>query len=152
SGGKFDNNSYKVSGGLHGVGVSVVNFLSEWLELEIHRDGFVWRQRYERGVPMASIERGEKTAKRGTYVTFKADSEIFSILEMNYETLSQRLRELAFLNSGVVIAINDERTEKRHEFAYEGGIVSIFKDMNKNKTPIDEDLIFIRYKKDGMMV
>src|SRR5712692_8115754 len=152
SGGKFDNNSYKVSGGLHGVGVSVVNFLSEWLELEIHRDGFVWRQRYERGVPLASIEKGEKTTKRGTYVTFKADSEIFSVREMNYETLSQRLRELAFLNSGVHIIINDERSEKQHEFCYEGGIVSFVKDINKNKLPIHEEPIYIRDEKDGEMV
>ena len=152
SGGKFDNNSYKVSGGLHGVGVSVVNFLSEWLELEIHRDGFVWRQRYERGVPLASIEKGEKTTKRGTYVTFKADGEIFSVREMNYETLSQRLRELAFLNSGVHILINDERSEKQHEFCYEGGIVSFVKDINKNKLPIHEEPIYIRDEKDGEMV
>src|SRR3954471_1459601 len=116
AGGKFDNNSYKVSGGLHGVGVSVVNFLSEWLELEIHRDGFVWRQRYERGVPVASVEKGEKTSRRGTRVTFKADPAIFSVTEMNFETLSQRLRELAFLNDGVFIAIADDRTEKKHEF------------------------------------
>jgi DNA gyrase subunit B len=152
SGGKFDNNSYKVSGGLHGVGVSVVNFLSEWLELEIHRDGFVWRQRYERGVPLAPIERGEKTARRGTKVTFKADPEIFSVHEMNYETLSQRLRELAFLNSGVAIAITDERSDKQHEFKYEGGIVSFVKDINKNKMPIHDEPIFIRDEKDGEMV
>src|SRR6267143_6808809 len=146
AGGKFDNNSYKVSGGLHGVGVSVVNFLSEWLELEIHRDGYVWRQRYERGVPVVPIERGEKTTKRGTKVSFKADSEIFSVQEMNYETLSQRLRELAFLNSGVFIAIVDQRTEKHHDFCYEGGIVSFVKDLNRAKVPLHEDPIFIRHE------
>ncbi|HEX2061432.1 MAG TPA: ATP-binding protein, partial [Thermoanaerobaculia bacterium] len=152
AGGKFDNNSYKVSGGLHGVGVSVVNFLSEWLELEIHRDGHVWRQRYERGVPVATLERGEKTTRRGTLVTFKADPAIFSVTEMNYETLSQRLRELAFLNSGVFIAIQDERTEKHHEFRYEGGIVSFVQDINKNNTPLHEPPIFIRDERDGEQV
>ena len=152
AGGKFDNNSYKVSGGLHGVGVSVVNFLSEWLELEIHRDDYVWRQRYEGGVPKKSIARGEKTTQRGTRVTFKADATIFSISEMNFETLSQRLRELAFLNSGVFIAISDDRTEKKHEFCYQGGIVSFVKDLNKNKVPLHEDPIFIRDEKDGEAV
>jgi DNA gyrase subunit B len=152
AGGKFDNNSYKVSGGLHGVGVSVVNFLSEWLEIEIHRDGYVWRQRYERGVPTAPIERGEKTSKRGSLVTFKADPEIFSIREMNFDTLSQRLRELAFLNSGVHIEIYDERTEKKHEFRYEGGIVSFVMDMNKAKAPLHEKPILIRDEKDGEAV
>src|SRR5437870_6892632 len=149
SGGKFDNNSYKVSGGLHGVGVSVVNFLSEWLELEIHRDGYVWRLRFQRGLPVGSLQRGEKTTKRGTKVTFKSDSEIFSVTEMNFETLSQRLRELAFLNSGVFIEIRDTRSEKHHEFRYEGGIVSFVKDLNKNKTPLHEEPIFIRDEKDG---
>jgi len=152
AGGKFDNNSYKVSGGLHGVGVSVVNFLSEWLELEIHRDGFVWRQRYERGVPVVAIERGEKTTKRGTKVTFKSDSEIFSVSEMNYDTLSQRLRELAFLNSGVEIEIVDQRTDKHHEFRYEGGIVSFVKDLNKNRTVLHDEPIFIRDERDGEQV
>ncbi|HEY6844190.1 MAG TPA: DNA topoisomerase (ATP-hydrolyzing) subunit B [Thermoanaerobaculia bacterium] len=152
SGGKFDNNSYKVSGGLHGVGVSVVNFLSEWLELEIHRDGFVWRQRYERGVPLASIEKGEKTTKRGTKVSFKADPAIFSVQEMNFETLSQRLRELAFLNSGIAITINDERTDKHHDFRFEGGIVSFVKDLNKSKTPLHDEPIFVRDEKDGEAV
>jgi DNA gyrase subunit B len=152
AGGKFDNNSYKVSGGLHGVGVSVVNFLSEWLELEIHRDGFVWRQRYEGGVPVVALAKGEKTSKRGTRVTFKADPQIFSVTEMNYETLSQRLRELAFLNSGVLIEIRDERSEKHHEFRYEGGIVSFVQDLNKAKTPLHEDPIFIRDERDGEAV
>jgi DNA gyrase subunit B len=152
AGGKFDNNSYKVSGGLHGVGVSVVNFLSEWLELEIHRDDNVWRQRYEGGVPTGPIEKGEKTIQRGTRVTFKADPAIFSVTEMNFETLSQRLRELAFLNSGVFIAILDERSEKHHEFRYEGGIVSFVKDLNKNKTPLHEPPIFISEERDGERV
>jgi DNA gyrase subunit B len=152
AGGKFDNNSYKVSGGLHGVGVSVVNFLSEWLELEIHRDGYVWRQRYQRGLPMAPIEKGEKTTQLGTRVTFKADAEIFSITEMNFETLSQRLRELAFLNSGIQIDIKDDRSDKHHEFRYEGGIVSFVRDLNKNKTPLHENPIFIRDEKDGEQV
>ncbi|MGZ7079569.1 MAG: DNA gyrase subunit B, partial [Thermoanaerobaculia bacterium] len=152
AGGKFDNNSYKVSGGLHGVGVSVVNFLSEWLELEIHRDGFVWRQRYERGVPVVNIERGEKTTKRGTKVTFKSDSEIFSVTEMNYDTLSQRLRELAFLNSGVRIEIVDQRSDKSHEFKYEGGIVSFVKDLNKNRTVLHDEPILIRDERDGEQV
>ncbi|HEU4887195.1 MAG TPA: ATP-binding protein, partial [Thermoanaerobaculia bacterium] len=152
AGGKFDNNSYKVSGGLHGVGVSVVNFLSEWLELEIHRDGNVYRQRYERGLPVVPIEKGEKTTQRGTRVTFKADQEIFSITDMNFETLSQRLRELAFLNSGIQIDIKDERSDKHHEFRYEGGIVSFVRDLNKNKTPLHETPIFIRDEKDGEQV
>ncbi len=152
AGGKFDNNSYKVSGGLHGVGVSVVNFLSEWLELEIHRDGNVWRQRYERGLPMAPIAKGEKTTQRGTRVTFKADAEIFSVMEMNFETLSQRLRELSFLNSGIQIEIRDERSDKHHDFRYEGGIVSFVKDLNKNKTPLHDEPIFIRDEKDGEQV
>ncbi|HVS30423.1 MAG TPA: DNA topoisomerase (ATP-hydrolyzing) subunit B [Thermoanaerobaculia bacterium] len=152
AGGKFDNNSYKVSGGLHGVGVSVVNFLSEWLELEIHRDGYVWRQRYERGIPTARVEQGEKTTRRGTKVTFKSDPNIFSVTEMNYETLSQRLRELAFLNSGVHIEIRDERTEKHDEFLFEGGIVSFVKALNKNKTPLHDEPIFIRDQRDGEAV
>jgi DNA gyrase subunit B len=152
AGGKFDNNSYKVSGGLHGVGVSVVNFLSEWLELEIHRGGNVWRQRYERGLPVHSIIKGEETTHRGTRVTFKADAEIFSVTEMNFETLSQRLRELAFLNSGIQIEIRDERSDKHHEYKYEGGIVSFVRDLNKNKTPLHENPIFIREERDGEQV
>jgi DNA gyrase subunit B len=150
AGGKFDNNSYKVSGGLHGVGVSVVNFLSEWLELEIHRDGHIWRQRYETGVPVKPIENvGKMQGRSGTKVTFKADPAIFSVSEMNYETLSQRLRELSFLNSGVHIEIFDERSEKKHEFCYEGGIVSFVRDLNRNKTPLHEAPIFLVDERDG---
>ena len=152
AGGKFDNNSYKVSGGLHGVGVSVVNFLSEWLELEIHRSGAIWRQSYRGGVPVEPISQQGKTTTSGTKVTFKADPAIFSITEMNFDTLSQRLRELAFLNSGVFISIRDERSEKAHEFMYEGGIVSFVEDLNKNKTPLHPAPIFISDEKDGERV
>jgi len=152
AGGKFDNNSYKVSGGLHGVGVSVVNFLSETLDLEIHRDGYVWRQSYQRGVPLEPIKRLGKTAGTRTKVTFKPDHEIFSILEMNFDTLSQRLRELAFLNSGVNIRIFDERTEKEHEFRYEGGIISFVEDLNRNKVPLHDKPIYIVEDRDGEKV
>ncbi len=152
AGGKFDNNSYKVSGGLHGVGVSVVNFLSEWLELEIHRDGNVWRQTYRRGLPQAQIVMGETTSQTGTKVRFKPDSEIFSIHEMNFDTLSQRLRELSFLNSGVAINISDDRSEKSHEFCYEGGIVSFVEDLNKNKVPLHPTPIAISVERDGERV
>jgi DNA gyrase subunit B len=143
AGGKFDNNSYKVSGGLHGVGVSVVNFLSEFLELEIWRDSRVWNQTYRRGVPVAPIAVQGKTEKRGTRVSFRPDPLIFSVLEMNFETVSQRLRELAFLNSGVTIRIVDERTDKEHTFAYEGGIVQFVQDLNRNKVAIHTPPIYI---------
>jgi DNA gyrase subunit B len=152
AGGKFDNNSYKVSGGLHGVGVSVVNFLSEWLELEIHRDGQVWQQTYRRGVPVAPIQTVGKTNRTGTTVKFKPDHEIFSVTEFNFETLSQRLRELAFLNSGVRVSIVDEKTDKRHDFCYQGGIVSFVDDLNRPRTKINADTIYIREERDGETV
>ena len=120
AGGKFDNSSYKVSGGLHGVGVSVVNALSEQLGLEIKRDGKVYHQAYQKGKPVSDLEVVGKTKDRGTKVIFKPDSEIFETTEFSFDILSQRLRELAFLNKGVLITITDERTEKKHEFICRG--------------------------------
>src|SRR6185503_11950610 len=117
-----------------GVGVSVVNFLSEWLRIEIWRDGSTYEQEYIRGIAAARLQPTGKTKRRGTKVSFKPDPEIFEVTEFNFDTLSQRLREKAFLNSGVRISINDERTEKSHEFFYKGGIAEFVKHLNKNKS------------------
>src|SRR5262245_46501201 len=151
AGGKFDNESYKVSGGLHGVGVSVVNALSETLELEIWRNGQVYQQTYERGTPCADLEPTGTTRKRGTKVTFKPDSQIFETIEFSFDTLAQRLRELAFLNGGVTITIDDERDAgKGHKFLYEGGIVSFVQYLNQNKSPVNEKPIYMRAERDGI--
>ena len=120
AGGKFDNDSYKVSGGLHGVGVSVVNALSETLELEIWRNGQVYQQSYERGEPTGELEVTGTTKKRGTKVTFKPDAQIFETTEFSFDTLAQRLRELAFLNAGVTITLDDERDGKSHQLPLRG--------------------------------
>jgi DNA gyrase subunit B len=144
SGGKFDNNSYKVSGGLHGVGVSVVNALAKRLEVEVRREGKVWVQAYERGVPQEPIKAVGTSRKTGTKITFWPDLEIFSVKEFHFDGLSQRLRELSFLNPGVAISIHDERTEKKHDFAYEGGIRSFVEHLNKAKQPIHDKVIFFQ--------
>ena len=136
SGGKFDNNAYKVSGGLHGVGVSVVNFLSEWLRLEIRRDGGVWEQEYRRGVPVADLRRIGQSSKTGTVVSFKPDPAIFSILEFHHDLLVQRLRELAFLNPGLVIRFYDERNGGEQEFQFKGGIAAFVEYLNRAKNTL----------------
>ncbi len=143
AGGKFDDKTYKVSGGLHGVGVSVVNALSERLDLEIYRDGKVYQQSYMRGSPTTDLKVVGVTEKRGTKITFKPDKEIFSETEYSFDVLTQRMRELAFLNSGIRIILNDEREDKRVEFKYDGGISSFVEYLNKNKTPLHSDVISI---------
>ncbi len=150
AGGKFENSAYKVSGGLHGVGVSCVNALSEWLKLEIQRDGKVSEQKYARGVPQQQVATIGTTTHHGTKVSFKPDPTIFEVTEFNFETLSQRLRELAFLNAGLRIAINDERTSKEHEFKFDGGIVSFVEFLNRSKTALNEKPIFFSAQKEGL--
>jgi DNA gyrase subunit B len=152
AGGKFEHSAYKVSGGLHGVGVSVVNALSEWLELEIRRDGKVWTQRYEYGVPLGELTAGEKTTKHGTIVKFKPDAKIFEETTFSFDTLSNRLRELAFLNKGLKIVIEDERDERSHTFLYKGGIIEFIKHLNQNKTPVHPRVLFFEGKRDGIEV
>src|SRR6478752_5540093 len=152
AGGKFDNDSYKVSGGLHSVGVSVVNALSETLDLEIWRNGQVYKQSYERGNPTADIEITGTTKKRGTKITFKPDTQIFETTEFSFDTLAQRLRELAFLNGGVTITIDDERDGKSHHFLYEGGINSFVEYLNLNKAAVNDKPIYMHGEKDGIDV
>jgi DNA gyrase subunit B len=152
SGGKFDSDSYQYSGGLHGVGVSVVNALSEFLEMEIWRDGRVYFQRYERGVPVIPFEVTGNTKRRGTKIRFKPDGEIFETLDIGYDTLSQRLRELSFLNSGLKISVIDERSEKKQDFQYKGGIVSFVEYLNKNKTIIHPKPIHLEGEKEGIFI
>jgi DNA gyrase subunit B len=147
AGGKFDSETYKVSGGLHGVGVSVVNALSDWLELEISRDGGVWEQTYEKGKPTSKLKQTGKTRKTGTKVTFHPDPSIFDKTTYSFDTLAQRLRELAFLNKGLKITLTDERTEKSTEFRFTGGIGEFVKHLNRGKTTLHDSPIYIEGKR-----
>tara|TARA_B100001123_G_scaffold207605_1_gene235142 strand:- start:35211 stop:37709 length:2499 start_codon:yes stop_codon:yes gene_type:complete len=150
AGGKFDSDTYKVSGGLHGVGVSVVNALSSSVELEIRRNGQVFGQSYKRGTPTTALEVTGTTKRRGTKVTFKPDGDIFETVEFSFDVLSRRLRELAFLNQGITITIDDERTGKSHKFQYEGGIKEFVKHLNENKTAVNPTPIYMQGNRDGI--
>src|SRR6266581_9383384 len=157
AGGKFDSSNYKVSGGLHGVGVSCVNALSEQLDLEIWRDGSVWEQTYSKGEPTSKLKKTGSTKKRGTMVHFLPDRSIFTATEYNYDTLAQRLRELAFLNKGLLITLTDERNmdaktgEPKHtEFKYNGGIAEFIKHLNRGKTVLHEKPIYMEMERDGV--
>ncbi len=152
AGGKFDNAIYKVSGGLHGVGVSVVNALSEYLEVEIRREGKVYYQRYERGNPVTSLEIVGETKLRGTKITFKPDPDIFPETKIHFDILAERLRELAYLNPNVSISLFDERTGKGKKYHYEGGIVAFVQHLNANKEVIHPDVIYFSGEKEGVLM
>src|SRR5271169_2005664 len=148
AGGKFDSDTYKVSGGLHGVGVSVVNALADWLDLEIWRDGEVWEQSYEKGVPTTKLKASGKTKKTGTKITFHADTSIFTTINYGFDTLSQRLRELAFLNKGLKITLDDERSGKKAEFRFTGGISEFVKHLNRGKGVLHDSPIYMEGKRE----
>src|SRR5499426_3617644 len=153
AGGKFEHSAYKVSGGLHGVGISVVAALIERLELEIRRGGKVWTQRYEKGgTPTGPLTAGEATKKQGTIIRFKPDATIFEDVTFSFDTLSNRLRELAFLNKGLKIVVEDERDGRSHTFLYKGGIVEFVKHLNQNKTPIHPKVLYFEGKKGDIEV
>jgi len=154
AGGKFDSNSYKVSGGLHGVGVSCVNFLSEWVKLEIWRNGKTYEQEYDTGIPVEPLKETGKTKKRGTKVTFKPDGDIFETEVYSFDKLSERLREKAFLNKGIRINIRDERSEEErsHEFYYKGGIAEFVKHLSKNKSPLHDKPIYFEQVSDEISI
>src|SRR4029453_14740832 len=152
AGGKFDKGASKVSGGLHGVGVSVVNALSEQLFVEIWRDGKVYRQSYARGLPQSRLEQTGTTDRGGTKVTFKPDPQIFETTPFSFDTLSQRLRELSFLNRGILITLEDERDNKKHRFQYDGGIRSFVEHLNRNKETLPEKPVEIGGEREGVGV
>lgn len=152
AGGKFNNSAYKVSGGLHGVGVSVVNALSEWLVAKVRRNGNEYMQRFERGKPVTELEIIGKASETGTTISFKPDYQIFDNVEFDYQTLQYRLREMAFLNKGVKITLEDKRTDTKEIFYYEGGIKSFVEFLNKNKNSIQKDVLYFEDKKDDIIV
>ena len=152
AGGKFDTESYKVSGGLHGVGVSVVNALSEWMEAEVYRNGNIYFQRYQRGKSMKDVEVRGTSELTGTKMTFKPDYEVFEVVDISFETISKRLREMAFLNRGVKIKIKDERTGDEKLFHYEGGIVAFVEHLNKNKTTLHQPPIYFQKSRNSTQV
>jgi DNA gyrase subunit B len=149
-GGKFEKKAYQASGGLHGVGVTVVNFLSQWCEVEVHREGKIWTQSYEYGVPTGSVRESGTTTRRGTKTTFKPDGQIFPNTKFSYDTLVKRLQDLAFLNSGVRIRCRDDRTNQADDFYYERGIVEFVEHLNRASDIIHKDVIFIEGSKDGV--
>lgn len=152
AGGKFNNRAYKVSGGLHGVGVSVVNALSEWLIAKVRRNGKEYMQKFERGNAVTELEIIGDSDETGTTIHFKPDKEIFETVEFSFETLENRFREIAFLNKGIKIILEDKRTERTKEFHYEGGIKSFVEYINKNKTPIQSGVMYYEGEKDNVIV
>jgi len=152
AGGKFDNKSYKVSGGLHGVGVSVVNALSEYLEVEVYLNGNVYHQRYEKGVTVTPLEVIGKTKRRGTTIHFKPDKEIFNSIDFSFDIICQRMRELAFLNTGLKITVHDDKTQKEKEFFYKGGIVSFVEYLNRNQDVVHPKPIYINGERNGVSI
>ena len=151
AGGKFNSESYSVSAGLHGVGVSAVNAVSEWLKMEIRREGKLWFQEYERGVPKAPLEAIGTSDKTGTKITFKPDPEIFTMTDFSFEVLNNRLREISFLNAGLAVSLEDERGDgKKVTHNFEGGIREFVESLNKKKTPLHDDVIYLHAVKDGV--
>ncbi|MGM0501568.1 MAG: DNA topoisomerase (ATP-hydrolyzing) subunit B [Bacillota bacterium] len=152
AGGKFDGSGYQVSGGLHGVGVSVVNALSKWLELEVYRDGYLYQQRYEQGYPVTDLEQVEKTSQTGTKITFRPDEDIFDEVEYDFEILKKRLQESAFLNKNLEINLIDQRNDKEVSFCYSGGLKAFIEHLNKNQTPLLDEIVYTEKEVDGTYV